>query len=473
MPAENVRRLVRTLAAHPVLPPVEALPVDDETFAALVADLARGPGSTHWDVLREVGEEVVIPVDELARRAEFLLACLVLPMAGTHYEVLGLERDAPAHEIRRRWATLIQRYHPDHFGGGNGRSGWLDAQARRLIEAYHALKDPERRRQYDAELAGEAAREPADPPRSLRPEGRPRFRAASSWRWAPAGILVVGVVAGGWVLTRPPARPLPSAPLPADPRLLESWGAGAASTASTTGRAAEPTTTQRPGTPELLPPTDRAEAGAALSTRAGNRAEPSDPVTRASAARGSRASGPPAPAGTASQAAPAPIALRASLPEEPRPAAARSGEAPGGGASLEVRDSVATAAPGVALDPGPLVVVEAFRGAYERRDLPAVMALLGTDVRERQTAGRAAVERLYAGNFALLAGIHYELSQVEVRPEESGPEELIVTARFRIRATKVGPPASPLDVAGPVRWVLRREAGALRIVAIDYEMVNQ
>jgi DnaJ-domain-containing protein 1 len=464
MAPEDVRRLVRTLAAHPVLPPLEALPAGDEAFAALVADLARGPGSTHWDVLREVGEEVVLPADELARRAEFLLACLVLPAAGTHYEVLGLEPDAPQQEIRRRWAALMQRYHPDHFGGGNGRGGWLDAQARRLIEAYHALKDPERRRQYDADLASEAAREPAGSPRSLPPEGRPRFRAASSWRWAPVGILAVGVVAGGWVLTRPPARPLPSARLPADPRLLESWGSGAAPTAAAS----------RQGAPELPPPTDRAEADPAPSTRVGNRAEPRDPAPRA-AAPVSRASGPapasPAAGGTASKPGPAPIALRAPVPDEPRPAA--SGEAPGGGVSpAEFRESLAAAAPGVALDQGALAMVEAFRGAYERRDLHAVMALLGADVRERKTTGRAAVEKLYAANFAVLAGIRYELTQVEARPEEAGPGELIVRARFRIHAVKLGPPASVVDVGGPVRWVLRREAGALRIVAIDYEMTD-
>jgi ketosteroid isomerase-like protein len=481
IPPEDVRRLIRTLAVHPVLPPAEALPANDETFRALVADLARGPGSTYRDRLREVGEEVVISVDELARRAEFLLACLVLPTAGTHYEVLGLERDAPAYEIRKRWAALMQRYHPDHFGGGDGRGGWLDAQARRLIEAYHALKDPERRRRYDAELASQPPREPSGLPRSLRPEGRPRFWAPSSWRWAPAGILAVGAVAGGWVLTRPPAPPLPSASLPADPRLLESWGTGPARTPSTAselpGRAAGPTGSVPQGPAELPPPTDRVEAAPHPSTREVARAERSESAARP------RASG-PAPAvatavGTAPQAAPtAPAAPRvaapsALVPEEPRPTAASSGAARGGASPAAPRDSMAAAVPGAAPHEDPIAMVEAFRGAYERRDLRAVMALLGADVRERKTAGRAAVEKLYAGNFALLGEIRYELSQLEVRPEDAGPDELIVRARFRIHATKLGPPSAVLDVAGPIRWVLRREAGALRIVAIDYEVIGQ
>jgi len=488
VPLDDVRRLIRTLAVHPVLPPAEALPANDESLRALVADLARGPGSTHRDLLREVGEDVVISVDELARRAEFLLACLVLPTAGTYYEILGLERDAPAHEIRKRWATLMQRYHPDHFGGGDGRGGWLDAQARRLIEAYHALKDPERRRQYDAELASQAPREPSAPARSLRQEGRPPFRAPSSWRWAPAGILVVGAVAGGWVVTRPPARPLPSAPLPADPRLLESWGAGparAASTGEVPGRAAGPTAIEpqssavKPERPaEVLPPTDRVEATAPPSAHEVTRSEPSAPATRAAARPRTSGPAPAAAVGTAPSAAPtAPVAPRvaaAPAAEEPRSMAVSPGVSPaGGGSPAAPRDSTAAPGPPGAPHEDPLAMVEAFRGAYERRDLRAVMALLGADVRERKTAGRAAVEKLYAGNFALLGEIRYELSQLEVRPEDAAPDELIVRGRFRIHATKLGPPSSVLDVAGPIRWVLRREAGALRIVAIDYEVIAQ
>ena len=121
----------------------------------------------------------------------------------------------------------------------------------------------------------------------------------------------------------------------------------------------------------------------------------------------------------------------------------------------------------------PFATIEAFRDAYERKDLLAVMALLGTDIRERRTIGRVAVEKLYARNFAQIGQIRYELSSVELGSGSAGPDELIVHARFRIRAAKVGPPSSTLDVAGPIRWVLRREAGALRIVAIDYEVIDQ
>jgi O-antigen ligase len=154
---ESLLSLVRTLAAHPVLPPAEALPANDEGFRAVLADLARADGSSHADTLRAVSAELRVPLHELAGRAQFVLVCLLLPASGTHYEVLGVAPDATAREIRKRWVALIRRYHPDHVGGAAGVSSWLDAQAHRLIEAYQTLKDPARRRAYDAQTAREVA----------------------------------------------------------------------------------------------------------------------------------------------------------------------------------------------------------------------------------------------------------------------------------------------------------------------------
>ena len=182
--AIDVRRLVGVLAAHPILPPIEAVSSDTEALRSVLADLARGEDSSEIETLRAVAADLVVPVEELIHRAQFVLACLVLPPTGTHYEVLGVEPDATPQEIRRRWAELIQRYHPDRFGGTNS---WLDGQARRLIEAYHTLKDPDRRQTYDAQLAYSAAAVPL--PESQIERVRPGF-GPSRWRWAhrdPAG----------------------------------------------------------------------------------------------------------------------------------------------------------------------------------------------------------------------------------------------------------------------------------------------
>src|SRR5262249_50896411 len=159
----DVRRLLGVLAAHPILPPIEAVSTDTEALRSGLADLARGEDSSEAETMRAVAEDLVVPVEELTHRAQFVLACLILPPGGTHYEALGVEPDATPQEIRRRWAELIQRYHPDRFGGGKS---WLDGQARRLIEAYHTLKDPDRRQTYNAQLAHAAAAVPCDAPQT-------------------------------------------------------------------------------------------------------------------------------------------------------------------------------------------------------------------------------------------------------------------------------------------------------------------
>jgi hypothetical protein len=144
--SEELLRLVRILATYPVLPPAELLPPNDDAFRLLLAELARAGRSPHAATLEAVSADLRLPVDELARRAQFLLTCLLMPASGSHYEVLGVAPDATKQQIRKRWATLMQRYHPDHMSGAAPGSNWLDGQARRLIEAYNTLKDPARRR---------------------------------------------------------------------------------------------------------------------------------------------------------------------------------------------------------------------------------------------------------------------------------------------------------------------------------------
>jgi hypothetical protein len=99
------------------------------------------------------------------------------------------------------------------------------------------------------------------------------------------------------------------------------------------------------------------------------------------------------------------------------------------------------------------------------------MGLFGASPREKDAAGRAAVQQLYARNFARLGAVRYELSQLEVAPRQTDGV-VHVQGRFRIRATLLGPPWNPLDRAGQVRLTLRREAGALRIVAVDYDLTS-
>src|SRR5215204_3045905 len=63
-----------------------------------------------------------------------------------YYEVLGVSPDAGADEIKRAYRQLARRYHPDISGDDRAMA------FRELSRAYDVLRDPSRRRRYDASL---------------------------------------------------------------------------------------------------------------------------------------------------------------------------------------------------------------------------------------------------------------------------------------------------------------------------------
>src|SRR5512132_4395299 len=65
-----------------------------------------------------------------------------------YYDVLGVPPGAGADEIKRAYRQLARRYHPDISGGDRG-TAFLE-----VARAYEVLRDPERRRSYDARLMG-------------------------------------------------------------------------------------------------------------------------------------------------------------------------------------------------------------------------------------------------------------------------------------------------------------------------------
>ena len=64
-----------------------------------------------------------------------------------YYDVLGVAADADAAEIKRAYRQLARRYHPDI--SGEDRAGTF----REVARAYEVLRNPDRRRTYDAVLS--------------------------------------------------------------------------------------------------------------------------------------------------------------------------------------------------------------------------------------------------------------------------------------------------------------------------------
>jgi molecular chaperone DnaJ len=65
-----------------------------------------------------------------------------------YYDVLGVPPGARADEIKRAYRQLARRYHPDISGDERG-TAFLE-----VTRAYQVLRDPDRRRSYDARLIG-------------------------------------------------------------------------------------------------------------------------------------------------------------------------------------------------------------------------------------------------------------------------------------------------------------------------------
>jgi molecular chaperone DnaJ len=63
-----------------------------------------------------------------------------------YYDVLGVAPDAKAADIKRAYRQLTRRYHPDISGDERA------ASFREVVRAYQVLRNPERRRTYDAAL---------------------------------------------------------------------------------------------------------------------------------------------------------------------------------------------------------------------------------------------------------------------------------------------------------------------------------
>ena len=103
-----------------------------------------------------------------------------------HYDVLGVEPTADLDAIRRAWKVKIQLLHPDrHHGAPHDVLAEAARETKRVNGAWETLKDPDRRRRYDLQLA--RSRDPGPPKRTARvsPRSRPSNDTNASWKPPP------------------------------------------------------------------------------------------------------------------------------------------------------------------------------------------------------------------------------------------------------------------------------------------------
>ena len=84
-----------------------------------------------------------------------------------YYATLHIRPDASQQEVSRAYRSLMRTHHPDVDGGAAP-----DGELLRIMQAYHVLRDPQRRADYDKQRAGSAP--VAIPVRKVHPRGAPQ-----------------------------------------------------------------------------------------------------------------------------------------------------------------------------------------------------------------------------------------------------------------------------------------------------------
>ena len=86
--------------------------------------------------------------EDVRHAAEFYVQQILFAPDSDHYRILGVDPDDAEAKIKLHYRLLVRWLHPD-----KNSSDWEVVFSERINRAWHALRTPERRRQYDEQLA--------------------------------------------------------------------------------------------------------------------------------------------------------------------------------------------------------------------------------------------------------------------------------------------------------------------------------
>jgi hypothetical protein len=109
-------------------------------------------------------------------------------------------------------------------------------------------------------------------------------------------------------------------------------------------------------------------------------------------------------------------------------------------------------------------LVQAFRLAYEDRDVERLVGLFAPDATENGRSGLDAIAQAYRDAFAHIDDVQYALRDPDVSIRDG---RAVVRGPFTISYSQ--PPAGSGEMHGTAAWQIVRRDGAARIVALDYE----
>lgn len=146
-----------------------------EVVAQARAAQAARPAARAADepAVAETAQEAAAEVADARAEAEALFERAGAP---THYEVLGVGRNAPAVEIKRAYYALARRFHPDRFRreADDALLARIESAFTRVARAYEVLKEDKTRASYDMKIGREPAHATAPPSESPFRDGTAR-----------------------------------------------------------------------------------------------------------------------------------------------------------------------------------------------------------------------------------------------------------------------------------------------------------
>ena len=117
----------------------------------------------------------------------------------THYETLGVARNADRETIRRAYLSIARDTHPDQRSAGSVQRSDAESRIRAANAAWNTLGDKAKRQEYDRTLPDPVRRQaprPTEPnltdPRPAPPSGIVvSAQTASLWKWGPVAAAVL------------------------------------------------------------------------------------------------------------------------------------------------------------------------------------------------------------------------------------------------------------------------------------------
>lgn len=115
--------------------------------------VAATAGASASDNIPSVAEDVPTPPEKEISLEEYLER---VENAETHYDIMGVAKNAPLNEIKASYFSMAKLFHPDRFHRESGElSKRIEVAFTDLARAYETLKTPESRETYDFKMRKE------------------------------------------------------------------------------------------------------------------------------------------------------------------------------------------------------------------------------------------------------------------------------------------------------------------------------